>query len=188
MGALFRDSEKIMIFGKTAIQGVFLVELERNEDARGCFARSFCESEFSDAGFPFHVSQANLSKSRGKGTIRGMHYQAFGIHEAKVVRCIRGAVWDVVVDMRDGSPTMLQHLAFELSDANGLALCIPDGVAHGHQALTDEADLFYLMDGSYQTGHEAGLRYDDPAIGIRWPLPLNRISRRDLAWPLLGVE
>ena len=160
-----------MIFGKTAIQGVFLVELERNEDARGCFARSFCESEFSDAGFPFHVSQANLSKSRGKGTIRGMHYQAFGIHEAKVVRCIRGAVWDVVVDMREGSPTMLQHLAFELSDVNGLALCIPDGVAHGHQ-----------------TGHEAGLRYDDPAIGIRWPLPLNRISRRDLAWPLLGVE
>jgi dTDP-4-dehydrorhamnose 3,5-epimerase len=177
-----------MIFGKTAIQGVFLVELERNEDARGCFARSFCESEFSDAGFPFHVSQANLSKSRGKGTVRGMHYQTRGIHEAKVVRCIRGAVWDVVVDMREGSPTKFKHIAFELSDANGLALCIPDGVAHGHQALTDEADLFYLMDGSYLKGHEAGLRYDDPAIGIRWPLPLNRISRRDLAWPLLGVE
>lgn len=177
-----------MIFEKTAIQGVFLAKLERNEDSRGCFARAFCESEFQVAGFSFHVSQANLSKSRGKGTIRGMHYQAPGIHEAKVVRCIRGSVWDVVVDMREGSPTKYQHIAFELSDANGLALCIPDGVAHGHQALTDEADLFYLMDGSYQTGHEAGLRYDDPAIGIEWPLPVNKISRRDLAWPLLGVK
>jgi len=177
-----------MIFKNTVIQSVFLVELERNEDSRGSFARSFCESEFGAAGFPFHVSQANLSKSRGKGTIRGMHYQALGIHEAKVVRCTRGAVWDVVVDMREGSPTKLQHLAFELSDDNGLALCIPDGVAHGHQALTDEADLFYLMDGSYQTGHETGLRYDDPAIGIRWPLPLNRISHRDLAWPWLCVK
>jgi dTDP-4-dehydrorhamnose 3,5-epimerase len=134
------------------------------------------------------VSQANLSKSRGKGTIRGMHYQVPGIHEAKIVRCIRGSVWDVVVDMRERSPTKFQHLAYELSDANGLALCIPDGVAHGHQALNDEADLFYLMDGSYQTGHEAGLRFDDPAIGIDWPLPVNRISPRDLAWPLLCLE
>ena len=177
-----------MIFGKTAIQGVFLAELERNEDSRGCFARAFCETEFRAAGFPFDVSQANLSKSRGKGTVRGMHYQTRGIHEAKVVRCIRGAVWDVVVDMREGSPTKFKHIAFELSDANGLALCIPDGVAHGHQALTAEADLFYLMDGSYHTGHEAGLRYDDPAIGIEWPLPVNRISPRDLAWPLLSME
>lgn len=174
-----------MIFSKTKIDGVFLVELERNEDERGSFSRAFCESEFHDGGFPFHVSQANLSRSCGKGTIRGMHYQRAGMRESKIVRCVRGAVWDVVVDMRVGSPTMLQHLSFELNETNGIALCIPDGVAHGHQALSDEADLFYLMDGSYRPGHEAGLRYDDPTIGIQWPLQVHKISRRDIEWPLI---
>jgi dTDP-4-dehydrorhamnose 3,5-epimerase len=174
-----------MIFTKTDIQGVVLVELERNEDARGCFSRAFCEREFSEFGFPFHVSQGNLSRSCGMGTIRGMHYQQTGVHECKIVRCVRGAVWDVVVDMRLDSPTRHHHLSFELSEVNALALCIPDGVAHGHQALTDEADLFYLMDGTYRPGREAGLRYDDPTIGIRWPLRVNRISPRDLEWPLI---
>ena len=174
-----------MIFTKTDIEGVVLVELERNEDARGSFSRAFCENEFGESGFPFHVSQANLSRSCGKGTIRGMHYQQDGVHECKIVRCVRGAVWDVVVDMRPDSPTVLHHLSFELNEVNGLALCIPDGVAHGHQALTDEADLFYLMDGVYRPGREAGLRYDDPTIGIRWPLRVNKISPRDLEWPLI---
>jgi dTDP-4-dehydrorhamnose 3,5-epimerase len=177
-----------MIFKKTDIDGVFLVELERNEDARGSFSRAFCESEFADHGFSFHVSQANLSKSIGKGTIRGMHYRHAGFHECKIVRCVRGAVWDVVIDMRPESPTKWQHLSFVLSEANGHALCIPNGVAHGHQALTEEADLFYLMDGAHQPGHEAGLRYDDPAIGISWPLAVNQISSRDLEWPLIEIS
>jgi dTDP-4-dehydrorhamnose 3,5-epimerase len=174
-----------MIFEKTEIAGVLVVKLERNEDARGSFSRAFCEGEFHEAGFSFHVSQANLSKSCGKGTLRGMHYQQPGIHEAKIVRCVRGAVWDVLVDMRPDSPTLHHHLCFELSESNGIALCIPDGVAHGHQVLGDEADLFYLMDGAHRPGHEAGLRFDDPAIGIQWPLPVNQISQRDLEWPLI---
>ncbi|MEN9535739.1 MAG: hypothetical protein RIR37_1012 [Verrucomicrobiota bacterium] len=177
-----------MIFSKTSIDGVILVELERNEDARGSFSRAFCENEFSNFGFPFHVSQANLSRSVGKGTIRGMHYRKTVFHECKIVRCVRGALWDVVVDMRPDSPTRLHHLSFELSEVNGHALCIPDGVAHGHQALTEEADLFYLMDGAHQPGHEAGLRYDDPVIGICWPLAVNRISPRDLKWPLIEIS
>lgn len=177
-----------MIFGKTAIDGVHLVELERNEDPRGFFARAFCVGEFEKQGIPFAVAQANISRSVGIGTIRGMHYQDEMIHESKLVRCVRGAVWDVIVDMRRGSPTHGRHLAFELSEHNGIAICIPDGVAHGHQTLTDEADMLYLMDGAYQTGHERGLRYDDPAIGIQWPLPAGMVSERDLAWPLLTVE
>ena len=175
-----------MIFRKTAIEGVHLVELERNEDSRGFFARAFCVNEFEGQGVSFCAAQANLSRSIGKGTIRGMHYQDETIHEAKFVRCVRGAVWDVVVDMRKGSATHRKHLAFELSEINGIAICIPDGVAHGHQALTDEADIFYLMDGAYQSGHERGLRHDDPVIGIKWPLPAGMISERDLAWPLIG--
>ena len=163
-----------------------MVELERNEDPRGYFARAFCAEEFQAQGISFSVAQANLSRSVGKGTIRGMHYQAEAIHEAKIVRCVRGAVWDVVVDMRKNSPTRGLHFALELNDRNGMALYIPDGVAHGHQGLTEEADMFYLMDGAYQSGHERGLRYNDPAIGVQWPLPVGMISERDLEWPLIG--
>lgn len=176
-----------MIFEKTAIDGVHLVKLERNEDSRGYFARAFCVTEFESQGIKFQISQANLSRSIGVGTIRGMHFQDDPIHEAKFIRCIRGSVWDVVVDMRKNSPTHGQHLAFELSDKNELALCIPHGVAHGHQTLTNQSDMLYLMDGAYQIGHEMGLRYDDPAIGIKWPLPAGMVSPRDLAWPLISL-
>ena len=175
-----------MIFEETSIEGVRLIKLERNEDLRGYFARAFCESEFEVHGISFRTHQANLSKSVGRGTIRGMHYRDVSMHEAKYVRCTRGAVWDVVVDMREGSPTLGKHLAFELSDYNGHALYIPNGVAHGHQTLTDESEVLYLMDATYESDHQKGLRYDDPAIGIKWPLPVGKISPRDLAWPLIG--
>lgn len=182
---LFEKDAIQMIFEKTSIEGVHLVKLDRNEDPRGYFARAFCESEFECAGIVFRALQANISRSLGKGTIRGMHYRDEGMHEAKFVRCIRGAVWDVVVDMREDSPTKRMSLAFLLSDENGHALYIPDGVAHGHQTLTDMAELLYLMDEAYQSQHQKGLRWDDPAIGIKWPLPVGTISQRDLTWPLL---
>lgn len=175
-----------MTFEKTFIDGVYLVKLERNEDLRGYFARAFCEREFEDHGISFRPVQANLSRSEAKGTIRGMHYRSEAMHEAKFVRCIRGAVWDVVVDMRKDSSTHRKYLAFELNERSGHALYIPDGVAHGHQALTDAAEVLYLMDAAYQSEHQKGLRYDDPAIGIKWPLPIGMISHRDLSWPLIG--
>ena len=117
-----------------------------------------------------------------------MHYQAPPVSEPKFIRCIRGAVWDVIIDMRPGSPSYLQHLGVELSEENGRAIYVPDLFAHGNQALTDGAELLYLMGGFYTPGHERGVRFDDPAIGIEWPLPVSVIDEKDRDWPLLGVS
>jgi dTDP-4-dehydrorhamnose 3,5-epimerase len=174
-----------MIFRETPLKGAYIVELERKEDPRGFFARAFCAREFEQQGLPTRVAQANLSYSARRGTLRGMHYQVPPASEPKFIRCIRGAIWDVIIDMRPDSPTYRQHFGIELSADNRLALYIPDMFAHGNQALTDDVELFYLVGEFYTPGCERGVRYDDPAIGIKWPLPVTVISDKDKSWPLL---
>lgn len=177
-----------MIFLETKLAGAYIVELDRKEDSRGFFARAFCAGELQQQGVEFQAVQANISHNHKKGTLRGMHYQAPPASEPKFIRCIRGAVWDVIVDMRPESPTYLQHLGVELSADNGRAIYVPDLFAHGNQALTDGAEILYLMGGTYTPGFERGLRYDDPAIGIEWPLPVEVIHERDCEWPLLQIN
>jgi dTDP-4-dehydrorhamnose 3,5-epimerase len=174
-----------MIFHETKLAGAFIVELDRKSDHRGFFARSFCAQEFKNHGIDFHPAQANISHSNLKGTLRGMHYQGPPVSETKFIRCIRGAVWDVIVDMRPDSPTYMEHIGVELSAENGTAIYVPDMFAHGNQALTDDVELFYLMGGPYTPGFERGARYDDPALGIQWPLPVSVIDRKDQDWPTL---
>ncbi len=174
-----------MIFLETKLAGAYIVELDRKTDARGFFARSFCATEFERQGIDFHPVQANLSHSNAKGTIRGMHYQGEPVSETKFIRCVHGSVWDVIIDMRPDSPTYRQHVGVELSAENGRAIYVPDRFAHGNQALTDDAELLYLMGGPYTPGFERGVRFDDPAIGIEWPLAMTVIDDKDLGWPLL---
>jgi dTDP-4-dehydrorhamnose 3,5-epimerase len=174
-----------MIFHETKLAGAYIVELERRQDLRGFFARAFCGEELRQHGVDFQAVQANLSHTDRKGTIRGMHYQGPPVSETKFIRCVHGAVWDVIIDMRPDSPTYRQHIGVELSAENGLAIYVPDLFAHGNQALTDDAELLYLMGGVYTPGHERGVRFDDPAIGIEWPLPVGVVDEKDSRWPLL---
>jgi dTDP-4-dehydrorhamnose 3,5-epimerase len=175
-----------MFFRETPLKGAFIVELERREDPRGFFARAFCAREFEEHGLPARFVQANLSYSARRGTLRGMHYQVPPAREPKFIRCIRGAIWDVIIDMRPNSLTLHQSFGIELSAENRLALYIPDLFAHGNQSLTDDVELFYLVGEFYTPGCERGVRYDDPTIGIKWPLPVGVISDKDKAWPLLA--
>jgi dTDP-4-dehydrorhamnose 3,5-epimerase len=177
-----------MIFQQTKLKGAFIVELEKRVDSRGFFARGFCAREFEAHGLSSHMVQANMSFSAARGTLRGLHYQASPATEPKLIRCVRGVVWDVIVDMRPDSPTYLEHVGVELSADNRRALFVPDLFAHGHQALTDDVDMFYLVGEFYTPGCERGVRYDDPAIGIEWPVPVAVVSEKDQTWPLLGVR
>jgi dTDP-4-dehydrorhamnose 3,5-epimerase len=177
-----------MIFQTTPIEGVLVMALDRHEDERGFFARAFCRQEMSDQGIDFTPVQANLSHSRLRGTLRGMHYRKHQEPEAKIIRCIRGSVWDVVLDLRQRSPTRLRHFALEISATNGLAIHIPDGCAHGHQTLTEDCELLYLMSDIHRDGAACGIRYDDPTIGIDWPLSVSCIHPRDLEWPLISEK
>ena len=174
-----------MIFHETKLKGAFIVELDKKEDHRGFFARAFCAEEFEQYGLCSDVAQANISYNSKKGTLRGMHYQVPPASEPKFIRCISGAIWDVIIDLRPASPTYLQHVAIELRASNRKALYVPDMFAHGHQALTDDAELFYLVGESYTPGCERGLRYDDPVLDIEWPLPVTAISDKDRMWPLV---
>lgn len=172
-----------MRISPTAIEGVHTVDLERREDERGWFARTWCRQEFLDAGLEAAVEQCSAAHNVRAGTVRGMHWAAPGIDEHKLVRCTRGAVHDVVVDLRAGSPTRLQAVAVELSADSGRALFLPPGVAHGYQTLADGTELLYQMSTAYVPGQERGARYDDPALGLAWPLPVSVVSERDLSWP-----
>jgi len=174
-----------VIFAETPLHGAFVVDLERREDQRGFFARTFCAREFAAHGLEPAVAQCNLSFNLKKGTLRGLHYQAPPMGEAKLVRCGRGAIYDVIVDLRPDSPTYRRHVAVELNEENRRALYISKDIAHGFQTLTGEAEVWYQMSEFYAPGYERGLRYDDPALGIAWPLPVSEISERDASWPLL---
>jgi dTDP-4-dehydrorhamnose 3,5-epimerase len=176
----------MMIFTETKIRGAFLVELDRREDDRGWFGRAFCQHEFAAAGLAHRVAQVNRSANTYRGTLRGMHFQAAPCQEAKVVMCTRGALYDVVLDLRDGSPTLGSWAAAELTGGNGSMLYIPEGCAHGFQTLTDDTEVLYLMSAFYSPEHGRGVRYDDPSFRIEWPLPVTSLSAADRAWPDFG--
>ena len=177
-----------MIFSETELKGAFFIDVDVREDARGGFARTFCRREFEEHGLKSEVAQCNLSFNHTAGTLRGMHYQLAPAAETKLVRATRGAILDVIVDLRPGSPTYLQHVAVELSFENRRALYVPELFAHGYQALTDGAEVSYQVGEFYTPGYERGLRYDDPALNIAWPLPVSAISDKDAAWPLLSEQ
>jgi len=175
-----------MKFIPTPLNCAFVVELEKRGDDRGFFARAFCEKEFAAAGLPARFVQVNNSLSAQRGTLRGMHYQAKPHEEAKVVRCTQGAVWDVMVDLRPESATFKRWQGVELSAANRRALYIPEGLAHGFQTLTDDAELLYLMSEFYHPESARGVRWDDPAFRIEWPLQDPHMSERDRTYPLFS--
>ncbi|NJN58485.1 MAG: dTDP-4-dehydrorhamnose 3,5-epimerase [Leptolyngbyaceae cyanobacterium SL_5_9] len=173
-----------MLFTETKLKGAFILDLELREDHRGFFARTFCMKEFEAHGLKPTVAQCNLSYNHKAGTLRGMHYQVAPATETKLIRCTRGAIYDVIIDMRPDSPTYKQHIGVELTEDNRRALYVPDMFAHGYQALTDGAEVVYQVGEFYTPGYERGLRYSDPAFGIEWPMPVSVISEKDAAWAL----
>lgn len=176
-----------MRFTATALAGVYLVDLERRDDERGFFARSFCEAEFAAHGLATRYPQCNVSYNAARGTLRGMHYQRAPHGEPKLVRCTRGAIYDVVVDLRPESSTCRRWFAAELTADNHRMLYIPALCAHGFQTLADDTEVFYMMGESYHPESAAGVRWNDPALGIRWPLPNPVISARDAGFPDLDA-
>jgi len=172
-----------MIFEETKLKGGFLVELERFEDERGFFARTFCREEFEAQGLNPHLVQCSLSFNKVRGTLRGMHYQGGPHQEAKLVRCTMGAIYDVMLDLRSESTTFKQWVAVELTAANRRMVYIPEGVAHGFQALQDGTEVFYQMAEFYHAECARGVRWDDQQFGIRWPVTEPVISAHDLSYP-----
>jgi dTDP-4-dehydrorhamnose 3,5-epimerase len=173
-----------MIFTETSIHGAHLVDLRRMEDPRGFFARAWSSREFAEKGLETDYPDVNFSHSTRKGTIRGMHYQKAPHEEAKFVRCVRGALFDVIIDLRPASPTYLKWAGFEISASSYQAIYVPPGCAHGVQTLEDNSEMLYMVSACYQPGAEGGIRWDDPFFGIEWPDVGQRIiSDKDLAWP-----
>nr|WP_047580539.1 dTDP-4-dehydrorhamnose 3,5-epimerase [Methylobacterium sp. ZNC0032] len=172
-----------MILSETRIPGVFIVDLAPFADERGHFARCYCTDVFARHGIRFSPLQCNLSFNPHPGTLRGLHYQAEPVPDAKLVRCSRGAIFDVAVDLRDASPTRGEWVGVELDAANGRALFLPEGCAHGFQTLRPDSEVFYMMGAPYRADLSRGLRWNDPAFGIDWPNPVPRLNARDAAWP-----
>lgn len=175
-----------MIFTETPLAGAWVIELERHGDDRGFFARTFCAREFAEHGLVTTFVQGNTSLSATPGTLRGLHYQQSPAAETKLMRCVQGAMWDVIVDLRPGSHTYLQGFGIELDAVNGRALYVPKGFAHGFQTLQSDTVAFYMVDEFYTPNAEDGVRFDDPALGLNWPLAVTEISDKDRAWPLIG--
>lgn len=172
-----------MEFVETKLKGVFLVRQKKIADARGFFARAWCRDEFAAAGLSPTIIQINTAFSTRAGTVRGMHFQADPHAEAKFIRCTRGAIFDVAVDLRAGSPTRGQWVGAELSADNGEMLYIPEGFAHGYQTLSDDTEMYYTTSAVYAPKSAGGYRYNDAAFGITWPLPVSVISDADAKWP-----
>ncbi len=176
-----------MIFEPLAIAGACLISVERRADDRGWFARAWCEQEFAQHGLDPRIAHVNVSHNVLRGTVRGMHFQLPPFAEAKTVSCTRGAIFDVVVDLREQSPTYLRWQGYELSAENRNMLHIPKGCAHGFQALTNDTELLYFMSEVYSPVHSRGVQFDDPAIGIEWPLPVTNVSPADRNWPAIAT-
>lgn len=172
-----------MRFTAGQLPGVFIVDVERLDDARGFFARTWCAREFREHGLPGSFVQASISYNRLAGTVRGMHFQRAPSQEGKLVRCVHGAVLDVVVDLRPGSPGFLRHESVELSAATRRAIYVPPGFAHGFQTLVADSEVQYQMTDDYRADLAAGFRWNDPAVGVAWPLEPSVISDRDRAYP-----
>lgn len=168
---------------ETRLAGAFIIEMELRQDTRGFFARSFCQKEFETAGLKPLVAQCNCSFNHRKGTLRGMHYQLPPAAETKLVRCTRGGVWDVIVDLRPDSATYLQHIGVELTEENRRQLYVPEMFAHGYLTLTPGAEVTYQVGEFYTPGFERGIRFDDAALGIAWPAEVELVSEKDMSWP-----
>lgn len=172
-----------MIFTELKLPGAFAIDLERKEDDRGFFARTFCREEFEAHGLDPNVVQCNVSFNKRKGTLRGMHYQTAPYEESKLVRCTAGKVFDVIIDLRHSSPSFKKYATIELTAENRKMLYIPEGFAHGFQTLEDNTEVFYQMSREYARDHACGVRWDDPAFGIAWPLDERIIIERDRHYP-----
>ena len=179
-----------MIFIETKLKGAFIIEPEKLEDERGFFARTWCQHEFAAHGLNPRLVQCNISFNRKRGSLRGMHYQAAPHEEARLVRCTRGGIYDVIIDLREKSPTFKQHIAVTLTAQNYTMLYIPEGFAHGFQTLEDNTEVLYQMSEFYAPSYARGVRWDDPAFGIQWPPAERIISERDRSYPdfLVGRE
>jgi dTDP-4-dehydrorhamnose 3,5-epimerase len=177
-----------MIFTETKLKDAYIIDLDRKEDERGFFARAFCQNEFAAHGLKPIIAQANIALNNKRGTLRGMHFQYPPAAESKLVRCTRGAILDVIVDLRPESPTYLNHIAVELSEDNYRALYVPERFAHGYQVLRDKTETSYQVGEFYTPGSEGGLMYSDPRLGLRWPLPVSTISEKDKSWQLLSEQ
>lgn len=175
-----------MLFERIHLDGAMLVTLEKRVDDRGFFARTFCVDEFRDHGLATGIQQCNVSTNSVAGIMRGLHFQRPPHQESKIIRCTTGAIYDVIVDLRHGSTTYGEWFGVELSEDNGYALYVPGGFAHGYQALTDGATAFYMVDQSYHPESEGGLRFDDPEVGITWPLIPVSVTSKDKSWPVLA--
>jgi dTDP-4-dehydrorhamnose 3,5-epimerase len=174
-----------MIFTETKLKGAFIIDLDRKMDERGFFARAFCQHEFRDHDLRPVIAQANIASNMRKGTLRGMHFQYPPAAESKLVRCTRGAILDIIVDLRPESATYLDHISVELNEDNMRALYVPERFAHGYQALRDNTDTSYQVGEFYTPQAEGGLCHDDPRLGLNWPLPVSVISSKDQAFRLL---
>jgi len=175
-------------FLESELAGVFAIDIEPVSDERGFFARTFCEREFAQRGIEMRAVQSSISFNRRRGTVRGMHFQWPPTREGKLVRCVRGAIVDVVIDLRPQSRTFMKHVVFELDDTKRRSLYIPPGLAHGFQTLDDDSEVLYQMSDFYQAPLGAGVRWNDPAFGIRWPIDQVTILERDAAYPDFDVE
>lgn len=176
-----------MIFKQTRLPGAFLLELEQREDARGFFARTFCRKEFEAHGINPEVAQCNVSVNRRKGTLRGMHYQTAPHQEAKLVRCVRGAIFDAIIDLRPESASYGQWAGFELSEASYKMLYVPGEFAHGYLTLTEHTEVIYQVSEFYSPECERGIRWNDPTFGIEWPITPELVSDKDAAHPLFKL-
>jgi dTDP-4-dehydrorhamnose 3,5-epimerase len=178
-----------MTFIETKLAGAYIIDIERREDPRGYFARAFCQKEFAAYGLKPIIAQANVAHNIKKGTLRGMHFQFPPAAETKLVRCTRGAILDIIVDLRPESDTYLEHISVELDEENQRALYVPERFAHGYQVLTDNTDTSYQVGEFYTPSVESGLLHNDPRLGLSWPLPVSVISEKDLKFaPLDEVE
>jgi dTDP-4-dehydrorhamnose 3,5-epimerase len=178
-GHLKNPTELIVIFTETKLKGAFVIDLDRKQDARGFFARAFCQEEFNAHGLKPLIAQGNVAHNIRKGTIRGMHFQFPPAAETKLVRCTRGAILDFIVDLRPESPTYLQHVVVDLNEDNQRALYVPERFAHGYQTLHDNTDTSYSVGEFYSPANESGILYNDPRLGLRWPLPVTVVSEKD---------
>jgi len=176
--------ETSMTFTETKLRGAYIIEVQKFEDNRGFFGRTFCQKEFKDHGLNPNVAQANVSFNKKKGTLRGMHYQAAPYGEIKLVRCTRGAIYDVIIDVRPDSPTYKQWVGVPLKEDTFTMLYVPEGFAHGFETLDDETEVIYQVSQFYTPGSERGIRYDDPVFRIDWPLEVQVISDKDGSWPV----
>ncbi len=177
-----------MIFQETKLKGAYTIDLEKRGDDRGFFARAYCKDEFEAHGLVANYVQTNTSATSEKGTLRGLHYQRAPHAEAKLMRCIRGTILDIIVDLRGASPTYLQHEMVELSQSNRRQLYVPPGFAHAFLTLTDDVEVIYPVSAPYTPQAEGGVRYDDPLLGIELPIAVTTISEKDRSWPLLDRD